>query len=120
MVVTQKTAYIGSVRCFCEQRPEVLNVGGCASELKVVFAWIWFASCTQRQKREVSAASLGSEFWGKISSSCQVFSFLRNILIYYFQELYFFYVKVYFYLISKSIKQYKDKISSLFFSFTYS
>lgn len=89
MVVTQKTAYIGSVRCFCEQRPEVLNVGGCASELKVVFAWIWFASCTQRQKREVSAASLGSEFWGKISSSCQVFSFLRNILIYYFQELFF-------------------------------
>lgn len=90
MVVTQKTSYIGSVRYFYEERPEVLNVGGCASELKVVFAWIWFSSCRQRQKREVSAASLGSEFWGKISSSCQVFPFLRNVLIYYFQKLYFF------------------------------
>lgn len=68
----------------------MLNVGGCASELKVVFAWIWWASCTQRQKHEVSVASLGSEFWGTISSSCQVFFFEECSNLLFSETLFFF------------------------------
>ena len=50
---------------FYEGRPDVLNVGGCISELKVELAQMRFETCTKRQKQEVSAASIGSWLLGE-------------------------------------------------------